>query len=68
MLTIFSQVRQELHDGSDQTILRLLVGLLLPPVLLLSFSIDITRQCGIIRLGLLKFFLDRSQFIFNLSI
>jgi hypothetical protein len=46
-------------------LLRLLMGLLFPPVhLLLPFSIDITRQCGVVRLRLLKFFLDRSQFIF----
>jgi hypothetical protein len=46
-------------------ILRLLAGLLLPPVLLLlPSSIDIVSQCGIILLCLLKFFLDRSQFVF----
>jgi hypothetical protein len=44
-------------------LLRLLAGLLLPPVLL-PFSIDITSQCSIIHLRLLKFFLDRSQFVF----
>jgi hypothetical protein len=36
-------------------LLCLLAGLLLPPVLLLlSFSIDITSQCGVVRLRLLK--------------
>jgi hypothetical protein len=47
-------------------VLHLLAGLLLPPVLLLllHFSIDITRQCGVVRLDLLKFFLDIHQFIF----
>jgi hypothetical protein len=45
--------------------LHLLVGLLLPPVLLLlPFSIDITSQYDVVRLCTLKFFLDRSQFIF----
>jgi hypothetical protein len=40
-------------------------GLLLPPVLLLPpFSIDIMSQCGVLRLRRLKFFLDRSQFVF----
>jgi hypothetical protein len=39
--------------------------LLLPPVLLLlPCSIDIMSQCDIVRLHPLKFFLDRSQFIF----
>jgi hypothetical protein len=38
--------------------------LLLPLVLLPPFSIDIMSQCGVVRLYLLKFFLDRSQFIF----
>jgi hypothetical protein len=51
------------------TLLRLLAGLLLPSVLLLlPFIIDITSRCGIVCLRLLKFFLDRSQFVFNLSI
>jgi hypothetical protein len=51
------------------TLLRLLAGLFLPSVLLLlPFIIDITSQCGIVCLHLLKFFLDRSQFVFNLSI
>jgi hypothetical protein len=45
-------------------LLRLLAGILLPPVLLLPSSIDITSQCGVVHLHLLKFFLDRSQFIF----
>jgi hypothetical protein len=46
-------------------LLHLLVGLLLPLVLLLlSFSIDIMKQCGVVRLRLLKFFLDRSQLVF----
>jgi hypothetical protein len=44
-------------------LLRLLAGLLLS-----SFSIDITSQCGAVRLCLLKFFINRSQIIFNLSI
>jgi hypothetical protein len=44
---------------------RLLTGLLLTPVLLiLPCSIDITSQCCIIHLCLLKFFLNRSQFVF----
>jgi hypothetical protein len=46
-------------------LLCLLVGLLLPPVLLLlSFSTDIMCQCDIVCLGMLKFFLDRHQFVF----
>jgi hypothetical protein len=49
--------REEAFKGL--ALLHLLVGLLLPP-----FSIDITSQCGIVHLHLLKFFLDRSQFIF----
>jgi hypothetical protein len=44
-------------------LLRLLLGLLLSPVLpLLPSNIDIVRECGIVLLHLLKFFLDRSQF------
>jgi hypothetical protein len=35
-------------------------------LLLLPSRIDIMRQCGIVRLRLLKFILDRSQFIFNI--
>jgi hypothetical protein len=46
-------------------LLRLLATLLLPPVLfLLPFSVDIMRQCGIVHLGLLKFLLNRSKFVF----
>jgi hypothetical protein len=54
-----------LHRLPMGLILRFLAGLLLPPVLLiLPSSIDIVSQCGIILLRLLKFFLDRSQFVF----
>jgi hypothetical protein len=49
-------------------LLHLLVGLFPPVLLLPPFSIDITSQCNIVRLHLLKFFLDRSEFVFNLSI
>jgi hypothetical protein len=46
-------------------LLCLLVSLLLPLVLLIfPSSIDITSQYSIVRLCLLKFFLDRSQFVF----
>jgi hypothetical protein len=46
-------------------LLRLSVGLLLPPVLLLlPFSIDIMSQCSVVHLCLLMFFLDISQFVF----
>jgi hypothetical protein len=46
-------------------LLCLLAGLLFPPVLLLlPSSIDIASQCGIVLLYLLKFFLDRCQFVF----
>jgi hypothetical protein len=45
-------------------LLRLLAGLLPPVIVLLPFSIDIMRQCGVVRLGLLRFLLDRSQFVF----
>jgi hypothetical protein len=46
-------------------LIRLLLGLLLPPaLLLLPSSIDIESQCNVVLLRLLKFFLDRSQFIF----
>jgi hypothetical protein len=44
-------------------LLRLLAGLLLPPVLLLPLSIDIMSQCGVVH-HRLNFFLDRSQFVF----
>jgi hypothetical protein len=37
---------------------------LLPGLLLLPSSIDITSQCGVVLFHLLKFFLDGSQFIF----
>jgi hypothetical protein len=55
--------RREEASGA-LALLRLLAGLLLPPVLFLPFSIDITRQCCVVRLRLLKFFLDESQFVF----
>jgi hypothetical protein len=45
-------------------LLRLLVGLFLPSVLLLPSSIDIASQYDVVLLHLLKFFLDKSQFIF----
>jgi hypothetical protein len=45
-------------------LLCLLVGLLLPPVSLLPSSIDITSRCDVVRLRLLKFFIDRRQFVF----
>jgi hypothetical protein len=44
-------------------LLHLLAGFLLPPVLL-SSSIDIMSKCGVVRLHLLKFFLDKRQFVF----
>jgi hypothetical protein len=46
-------------------LLHLLVGLLLPLVLrLLPSSTDITSQYDVVHLCLLKFFLNRSQFVF----
>ena len=54
-----------LHHLLTCILLCLLAGLLLPSVLLiLTSSIDITSQCDVVCLCLLKFFLDRSQFIF----
>jgi hypothetical protein len=48
-------------------LLRLLVGLLLPLVLLLLPSIiDITNQCGMVLLRLLKFFLVEANLFSNL--
>jgi hypothetical protein len=45
-------------------LLRLLLGLLLPlNLILIPSSIDISIQCGVVLLRLLKFFLDRSQFV-----
>jgi hypothetical protein len=45
-------------------LLRLLSGLLLPlNLLLIPSSIDISIQCDVVLLRLLKFFLGRSQFI-----
>jgi hypothetical protein len=43
--------------GALDLLLRLRLGLLLPPS-----SIDIASQCGVVLLHLLKFFLDRSYF------
>jgi hypothetical protein len=50
-------------------LLHLLEGILLcflVGLLLLPSSINIMSQCDVVHLRLLKFFLDRSQFIFNL--
>jgi hypothetical protein len=63
-LTLIRRRRHHHHLPSG-LLLRLLLSLLLPPVpLLLPSSIDIASQCSVVLLRLLKFFLDRSQFIF----
>jgi hypothetical protein len=55
--------REEVFGALALLLLR--AGLLLPLVLhLLPFSIDITTQCGVVRLRLLKFFLGNRQFVF----
>jgi hypothetical protein len=52
------------HRLPSSLLLHLLLGLLLPPGLLLPSSIDISSQCLIVLPRLLKFFLDKSQFVF----
>jgi hypothetical protein len=64
-LTLIGHQRHH-HCLPPGLLLRLLSGLLLPPVLLLlPSSIDIASQCDVVILHLLKFFLDRCQFIFE---
>jgi hypothetical protein len=64
----YSKLASRREEAFGTLTLRLLVGLLVPPVLLPPCSINIMNQCGVVRLRLLKFFLDISQFVFNLLI
>jgi hypothetical protein len=53
------------HHLPPDFLLHLLSGLLLPPsLLLLPSTIHLARQCDVVLLRLLKFFLDGSQFVF----
>jgi hypothetical protein len=62
---IYNKSYTKTHSKLALALLRLLADLLLSLVLLLlPFSIDIMSQSGVVRLHLLKFFLDRSQFVF----
>jgi hypothetical protein len=56
--------RRHHHRLPLSLLLRLVLGLLLPPGLLLPSIIDILSQCSVVLLRVLKFFLDGSQFIF----
>jgi hypothetical protein len=66
----YTKIHSKLASKRKETfgalaLLHLLAGLLLSLLLiLLPSSIDIMSQCGIVRFHLLKFFLDRSQFVF----
>jgi hypothetical protein len=57
---IYSKSYTKIHSKLALFLLRLFAGLLSPVIFFLPFSINIMSQCGVVRLQLLKFFLDIS--------
>jgi hypothetical protein len=60
----YTKTHSKLASRREEAFGVLLLLHLFAGLLLLSFSIDITSQYGVVRLLLLKFILDRSQFVF----